>query len=154
MTAAVDQPYRNHGLTFDSTSFGIAPGAVTAQWYIVGDSWAVYYRGLTPETAVGKCPGNSISTGTGFEHVSNSPYGANACQGFPGVVLPPGSLRLCANNKGIVYTSAIPISAAGTLYGSIEQLVFDASIQGMTSKVTANTAYVPTIDVSHCDVIS
>jgi hypothetical protein len=153
MTAALDQPYRNHGLTFDATSFGIAPGTVTAAWYIVGDSWAVYYRGLTPETATGKCPGNSISTGSGFEHASNSPYGANACQGFPGVVLPPGSLHLCAK-KAIVYTSEIPISAAGALYGSIEQMIFDASIQGMTSKVTANTAYVPTIDVSHCDVIS
>ena len=153
MTAALDQPYRNHGLTFDSTSFGIARGAVTAAWYIVGDSWAVYYRGLTPEAAMGKCPGNSISTANGFEHVSNSPYGANACQGFPGVVLPPGSLHLCAN-KAIVYTSAIPISAVGTLYGGIEQVIFDGSIQGMTSKVTANTTYVPTIDVSHCDVIS
>jgi hypothetical protein len=153
MTAALDQPYRNHGLTFDATSFAIAPGAVTAAWYIVGDSWAVYYRGLTPETAIGKCPGNSIGGASGFEHVSNSPYGANACLGFPGVVLPPGSLHLCAK-KAIVYTSAIPITATGALYGSIEQVLFDASIQGMTSKVTANTAYVPMIDVSHCDVIS
>ena len=153
MTAALNQPYRNHGLTFDSTSFAIAPGVVTAAWYIVGDSWAVYYRGLTPETALGKCPGNAIGGASGFEHVTNSPYGANACQGFPGVVLPPGSLHLCAS-KAIVYTSAIPISATGALYGSVEQLLFDASIQGMTSKVTANTAYVPVIDVSHCDVIS
>ncbi len=112
MTAALDQPYRNHGLTFDATSLAIAPGAVTAAWYIVGDSWAVYYQGLTPETAIGKCPSNSISTGSGFEHVSNSPYRANACRGFPGVVLPPGSLHLCAK-KAIVYTSAIPISGAG-----------------------------------------
>ena len=153
MTAPLNQVYRNHGLTFDPTSFAIAPGAVTAAWYIVGDSWAVYYRGLTPEAAIGKCPGNSITGASGFEHVTNSPYGANACQGFPGVVLPPGSLHLCAK-KAIVYTSAIPISAVGGLYGSIEQVIFDASIQGMTSKVTANTAYVPVIDVSHCDVIS
>jgi hypothetical protein len=153
MTAPLNQVYRNHGLTFDSTSFAIAPGVVTAAWYIVGDSWAVYYRGLTPEAAIGKCPGNSIGGASGFEHVTNSPYGANACQGFTGVVLPPGSLHLCAK-KAIVYTSAIPISATGALYGSIEQLLFDASIQGMTSKVTANTAYVPVIDVSHCDVIS
>ncbi len=153
MTAPLDQAYRNHGLTFDATSFAIAPRAVTAQWYIVGESWAVYYRGLTPDAANGKCPGASIGTAKGFEHVSNSPYGALACQNFTGSVLPPGSLHLC-NGNAIVYTSSIPTTAAGALYGTIEQGLFDASIQGMTGKVTANTAYVPTIDVSKCQVIS
>lgn len=151
--ATLDQTYRNHGLSFSATDFAVPAGSVTAAWYIVGETWAVYYRGLTKEQAIDKCPGNSIKTATDFEHVTNSPYGALACKNFTGEVLPPGSLHLCGGTA-IVYTTAIPTSATGTLYGRLEQGLFDGSIQGMTSAINANTVYVPTIDVSRCDVIS
>ena len=85
--------------------------------------------------------------------MSNSPYGALACKGFTTTVLPPGSLRLCGD-KAVVYTSKIPITAAGTLVASIGQGMTDGSIQGMTGQVTADASKAPTIDVSQCQVIS
>ena len=74
-------------------------------------------------------------------------------QSFTGAVLPPGSLRLCGD-KAVVYTSKIPISASGALVASLEQGTSDGSIQGMTGQVTADASKVPTIDVSHCQVVS
>jgi hypothetical protein len=138
---------------FDEATFGLAPGSITAAWYRAGDRWAVHYEGLRPETASGKCPGNSLETPGGFEHVSNSPYGALACAGFTTNVLPPGSVVLCAATE-IAYVTEIPIDAEGTLWGSLEQGLPSGIIQGMTSQVVADAAVAPEIDVSNCQVIS
>ena len=153
VTATLEKPYRTQSATFDAAMFGVASGAITAAWYVVGDSWAVYYRGLTKEQALGKCPGNSIKTATGFEDISNSPYGALACKNHTDTVLPPGSLHLCGD-KAVVYTTQIPKSAVGTLYGSLEQGLDDGSIQGMSSQVIADASGAPAIDVSRCQVVS
>jgi hypothetical protein len=143
---------------FDVETFGVEPGTVTAAWYTSGDRWAVHYEGITRETASGKCPGNSIQTDAGFEHISNSPFGALACNGYEesatyqGTILPPGSLFACED--AVVYVTEIPLSAEGALFGSLEQVRDDGVIQGMTSAVEADTEGVPEIDVSNCTVIS
>jgi hypothetical protein len=157
LRAALDSTYPTGA--FDEEQFGVAPGSVTAAWYSSDDRWAVHYDGLTPDDAVGKCPGNSIQVDGGFEHVSNSPYGALACAGYEnletyeGTILPPGSLFLC-NETAIVYVTEIPLSTEGTLWGSLEQVLDDGTVQGMTSMVVANAADAPEIDVSECQVVS
>ncbi len=153
LTAPLDQTYGANGAAFDEAAFGLAPDSLTAAWYRAGDRWAVHYRGLDSAGANGKCPGNSIETASGFEYVSNSPYGALACSVFTGLVLPPGSLYLCASTA-VVYVSEIPIDAEGTLYGSLEQGLTDGSIQGATSTVVADAAVAPEIDPSSCQVFS
>jgi hypothetical protein len=152
MTVVLSQTYRTQG-AFDATVFAVSSGSVTAAWYRAGDFWLVYYRGLEKAKALGKCPGNSLKTATGFDFVSNSPYGALACKGFATTVLPPGSLRLCGD-KAVVYTSKIPVSASGALVASLEQGMTDGSIQGMTGQVAADASKAPTIDVSQCQVVS
>jgi hypothetical protein len=152
LTAPLDQAYGPDGGAFEEATFGIAPGSVTAAWYIAEDTWAVHYDGLTQEAASGTCPGTSIETEAGFEHVTNSPYGALGCAGFTGTVLPPGSLRRC-DETTIVYTSQIPIDAEGDLYASVER-GGESGIQGITSHVAADATGVPEIDVSGCTVIS
>jgi hypothetical protein len=155
--AVLESTYPTAG--FDVETFGVEPGSITAAWYAVDDRWAVHYDGLTSETASGKCPGNSIQTGAGFEHISNSPFGALACSGYEdlpnyeGTILPPGSLFRC-DDSTIVYVTEIPLSAEGTLYGSLEQLRDDGIVQGMTSMVEADAEGVPEIDLSDCQVIS
>lgn len=145
--------------TFDEESFGVAPGSITAAWYAVGDRWAVHYDGLTPEEASGKCPGNSIESGGGFSHISNSPYGALACAGYEdlpnyaGRLLPPGSLFRCGEST-IVYVTEIPLTAEGNLYGSLEQVRDDGTVQGMTSMVAADPDQAPEIELSDCGAVS
>jgi hypothetical protein len=159
LRAALDSTYPATG--FDAASFGVEPGEVTAAWYAVGDRWAVHYDGLTRETASGKCPGNSIQTSGGFEYISNSPFGALACEGYEelanyaGTILPPGSLFACGEST-IVYVTEIPLTAEGTLYGSLEQMRDDGVVQGMTSMVVADAAQAPEInvDATTCTVVS
>jgi hypothetical protein len=157
LRAALDSTYPTDG--FDAETFGVEPGSVTAAWYAIGDRWAVHYDGLTPDDAVGKCPGNSLQGADGFEYISNSPYGALACAGYEeletygGTILPPGSLFLCGEST-IVYVTEIPLSTTGTLFGSLEQVRDDGTIQGMTSMVVADAAQAPEIDVDACGAVS
>jgi hypothetical protein len=51
----------------------------------------------------------------------------------------------------------IPLSAEGTLFGSLEQVLDDGTIQGMTSMVVADASQAPEINVlddPECAVIS
>jgi hypothetical protein len=158
LTAVLDSTYPVAG--FDAETFGVQPGSVTAAWYSVGDRWAVHYAGLSREDANGKCPGNSIQVEDGFEHISNSPFGALACSGYEdlpnyaGTILPPGSLHVCGEST-IVYVTEIPLSAEGTLYASLEQVLDDGTVQGMTSMVVADAEQAPEITLgAECAVVS
>jgi hypothetical protein len=144
---------------FDAEAFGVDRGSVTAASYAAGDRWAVHYDGLTPDDALGKCPGNSIRVDGGFEHVSNSPYGALACQGYEdsapyeGTILPP-PVALPLRRLDDRLRHANPAEFPGTLYGSLEQVLDDGSIQGATSQVVADAGQAPAIDVADCTVVS
>jgi hypothetical protein len=153
VTAPLESGYISEG-EFDPAGFGVPPGAVTIKWYLVDGFWAAHYDGLTPAVASDKCPGTSIETSGGFEFVTNSPYGALACEGFTSEVLPPGSLFNC--NDEIVYVTDIPADTEGTLYASLEKMVDDAVIAGVTSEVAADASAAADIEinVSNCQVIS
>ena len=43
--AALTQTFASKGSAFDAAKL-FAPGSVEANWYISGDSWVVYYKGL------------------------------------------------------------------------------------------------------------
>ncbi len=139
------------GAVFDESEFGLARGSITAQWYRVGDRWAVHYDGLDPEHASGTC----LGTGAG-DFAAHTPYGALACNVHPGNVLIPGSLHLC-RGVDVIFTSLMPITAT-SLTATIERGFDDNSIVGIVSEVTVaaetDTAAAPEIDVTNCQVIS
>ena len=151
--AVLDQTYHTKGGAFDAVAFRIGAGAVQAYWYQVGDTWAVFYKGVDQGALAGKCVGNSIKTAAGFANVTNAPVGsATACAGFTTKILPAGAIVKCGGGIGLfVYVTAIPIAAAGTLYASIEMGLPDGSIMGITSQApSTNRTPPPILDLSKC----
>lgn len=166
---------------FDETAFGIPAGSVTAAWYPVDGYWAVYFQGLTPEQAGGKCLESDSGLGGDFgppppplPTTSASPYSAGACEALtrvpykiltgsvtgtsfilPWRELPPGSLHLCGTNA-VVLTSTIRSSHPGLLSAAIGQTLSDGSVQVMGGGRGAGypgDRVPPAIDVSDCQTI-
>lgn len=130
----------------------IAAGLVQALWYQSGGSYVVYYAGLFP-TGDPTCPGNSISTASGFEHISNAPTAEGACEGATTLADEPAGVKVCDGK--LLYLTEIPVETEGTLYGSVEAFLDDGSIVGVTSQVEADAAATPEIDLSSCsDAVS
>ncbi len=125
------------------------PGTVVASWYQSEGAYVVHYDGLSLAVTGPLCPGNSIQTVAGFEYVSNAPSGAGACSGATTLVGPPTGVLLCGSE--VLYLTAIPVSAEGTLYGTVEVYNPDGSIIGLTSLATADGAATPEIDISSCE---
>lgn len=134
---ALLQPYNDGGAALLS-------GPVEAHWYQWEGLYVVLYRGIDAETATALCPGNSIDVeGSGFLHVSNSPFAATAdevCVDAPALATGESGVRACGSL--LYYITEIPIDAEGVLYGTIE--VNDGSgFVGLTSQVTADIARTP-----------
>lgn len=126
----------------------VASGAVVARWYQSGGKYVVHYQGLSLAESGPLCPGNSISTDSGFLHISNAPTEAGACTGATTLVPPPTGVKLCG--ELVLYLTDIPADLAGELFGTIEIYLADGTIIGLTSMATADAAAAPEIDLNSC----
>ncbi|MCH8900787.1 MAG: hypothetical protein IIC88_00635 [Chloroflexi bacterium] len=131
-----------------SEALPVAAGSVEARWYQSGGMYVVHYAGLSLDETGPICPGNSISTDSGFLHISNQATGPGACTGATTVVLVPAGVQLCGAE--VLYLTIIPVDVEGTLYGSLERYLADGTIAGLTSTVTADAAAAPEVDLSSC----
>jgi hypothetical protein len=132
-------------LPFEDSDLPAAPGSVTAQWYIAGERYVVAYAGLDVSNSSPLCPGNSILTGAGFQHVSNAPTEEGACEGFPTLTTDP-EVGPMVCQETLLYVTAIPSNLQGTLFGTLEALTEDGDLIGLTS--TAQSApEMPEIDL-------
>jgi hypothetical protein len=142
--AALTQTFASKGATFDAARL-FPPGSVEADWYVSGNLWVVYYKGVDLSRTGPLCPGNSIKTATGFADESDSPTATGACDGVVSkVASAPVGVRLCGVR--VLYLTAIPASESGTLYGTIEKGQPDGSVQGATSQAPSSTS-APKIDL-------
>ncbi len=126
----------------------VAAGSVEARWYQSGGKYVVHYQGLSLAESGPLCPGNSISTDSGFLHISNAPTEAGACTGATTLVPPPTGVKLCG--ELVLYLTDIPVDLAGELFGTIEIYLADGTIIGLTSMATADAAAAPEVDLSSC----
>lgn len=144
--AALTQSY-NTGPSgqYDPAVMGFAVGEVEAQWYQADGFYVVVYAGLDLEQTGPLCPGNSIQTAAGFEYVSNAPTDGADCSSFPTLSADPDVGALVC--EGVLsYRTAIPATAQGNLFGTIERPV-EGGIMGITG-IASTTAGVPEIDLS------
>ena len=121
-------------VAFEESELPAAPGSITAQWYTSGDRYVVAYVGLDVSGRVALCPGNSILTNAGFEHVSNAPTTEGACAGFPTLTSDP-AVGPVVCQEILFYRTAIPSDLQGALFGTLEALSEDGAIVGLTSAV-------------------
>jgi hypothetical protein len=153
--------YRSNGKPFSTYQFGFTPGnKITAEWYRMGNVWAVYFRGLDQQDGAGKCAISALvnpgSAGhTVRSHASETPYAQGACNEFHDKVLPPGSLFRCGTNQAIVYKTQIPFTAEGMLTATLGRgYIPDGSVEGIRSSVAADAAKAPSIAPAvGCDVV-
>ncbi len=115
--------------------------AVTAHWYQSDGFYVVVYGALDPALVL--CPGNSIQTGGGFEHVSNAPMNGADCSFAPVVAEAPNGVVTC--NRMVSYVTLIPAGTEGVLFGTIETMTDGLGV-GLTSQVAADPANMPVID--------
>jgi hypothetical protein len=132
-------------LPFEESDLPAAPGDVTAQWYIAGDSYVVAYAGLDYAEGDLLCPGNSILTGAGFLHVSNAPTDEGACEGFP-TLTSDSEVGPVVCQGTLLYVTAIPSTEQGMLFGTLEALTADGGLIGLTSAVESSLD-IPVIDL-------
>jgi hypothetical protein len=154
--APLDQGYNTAGVDYEPADLGgLEPGDVTARWYVDGDRWVVHYDGLDLEATGPLCPGNSAQTSAGFEHVSNAPTAAGACESFDNTrAEAPVGVRRCGED--VLYLTAIPASVEGILFGSIETRYQTAgSVVGLTSMADPTAGAAPAIDLDAlgCEVV-
>lgn len=114
--------------------------SVSVHWYRSDGFYVVTYGGLAPELAV--CPGNSIQTSTGFEHVSNAPLAGADCSFAPVVAEAPNGVVTC--NRMVSYVTLIPADTEGALFGTVEVMTDGVGV-GLTSQVVADPASIPEI---------
>jgi hypothetical protein len=143
-TYKVDLPSLG-ALPFEESDLPAAPGNVTAQWYVSGERYVVAYAGLDVANSGPLCPGNSILTDAGFQHVSNAPTEEGACEGFPTLTTDP-EVGPMVCQEALLYVTAIPSNLQGTLFGTLEALTEDGDLVGLTSTVQSSPE-MPEIDL-------
>jgi hypothetical protein len=149
--ATLDIGYDSTGAPFDPAKLGgITAGQVKASWYRSGSSYIVVYSGVDIGATGGLCPGNSIQTASGFEHVSNAPTAPDACKGEESTLAPPPvGARLCSSlGSGVfAYVTPIPVATQGVLYASIEKPQAGGSIVGVTGAAATSAGQPPEVDL-------
>jgi hypothetical protein len=126
-------------LEFEEGDLPAPPGSVTAHWFTSGGFYVVGYYGLDLEENAPFCPGNSIMTGNGFEHVSNAPTEEGACEGLATLTDDPDVGPLDCYGT-LFYRTAIPSNLQGTLFGTLEKLDADGNLAGITSQAQSTTS--------------
>jgi hypothetical protein len=151
LTAKLDIAYDSTGAPYDPAKLGgLKPGQVEASWYQNGSVYVIVYTSVDPNAAGGLCPGNSIETANGFEHVSNAPTAPGACKGEERTLAaPPVGVRLCPSlgRTGFAYVTAIPAAAAGVLYASVEKAQPGGAIVGVTGRAPTSAGSAPKVDL-------
>ena len=134
-------------LDFTDDDLPAAPSSVEAHWYQADGVYVVAYVGLDVASSGPLCPGNSILTTEGFEHVSNAPTEEGSCEGFSTLTSDPNvGPRVCLDT--LVYVTAIPSNLAGTLFGTLEALADEGTaLIGLTSQADSG-GDAPDIDLA------
>jgi hypothetical protein len=117
---------------------------VEAHWYRSGGVYVVVFGGLDLDETGSICPGSSIQTDAGFEHVTNSPTEDGACEGAPTVAGSGAGVRACG--PLLLYITAIPEKTEGDLFASVERYARSGKIIGVTGVVAADMSAAPEID--------
>jgi len=150
----LSQGYASGGAAYDPAKLGnIQPGDPIAFWYAGSTTYVVVYAFVDLTKAGPLCPGNSIKTGSGFEHVSNAPTVSGACAGEEATLAkPPVGVRMCPvlGNTGFAYVTAIPLDSKGTLYASLEHAQPDGSIVGLTGAIATGATAAVDLDAMGC----
>lgn len=119
-------------------------GTVEAHWYRSGGVYVVAFGGLNLDEIEPVCPGSSIQTDAGFEHVTNSPTEEGACEGAPDIAGPDAGTRICG--PLLLYITEIPEDTEGDLFASVERYQRNGKIIGVTGVVAADMSAAPEID--------
>jgi hypothetical protein len=119
-------------------------GTVEAHWYRSGGVFVAAFGGLDLEEAGPVCPGSSIQTDAGFEHVTNSPTEEGACEGAPNLAASDAGVRTCG--PLVLYITEIPEDTEGDLFASVERYRDNGVILGVTGVVAADMSAAPEID--------
>jgi hypothetical protein len=122
----------------------IALGTVEAHWYRSDGVYVVAFGGLNLEEAGPICPGSSIQTDAGFEHVTSSPTEEGACEGAENIAGDDAGVRICG--PLVLYITEIPEDTEGDLFASIERYEENGAIVGATGVVAADMSAAPEID--------
>jgi hypothetical protein len=117
---------------------------VEAHWYRSGGMYVVVFGGLDLDETGSICPGSSIQTDAGFEHVTNSPTEEGACEGAPTIAGSGAGVRACG--PLLLYITAIPEDTEGDLFASVERYARSGKIIGVTGVVAADMSAAPEID--------
>jgi hypothetical protein len=122
----------------------VALGTVEAHWYRSEGVYVIAFGGLNLEEAGPVCPGSSIQTDSGFEHVTSSPTEEGACEGAENVAGPDAGVRICG--PLVLYITEIPEDTEGDLFASVERYEENGTIVGATGVVEADMSAAPEID--------
>jgi hypothetical protein len=154
LAVRLTQGYASGGAAYDPAKLGnIQPGDPIAFWYAGTSTYVIVYGFLDLTRTGPLCPGNSIKTGSGFEHVSNAPSVSGACSGEEATLAkPPLGVRMCPilANTGFAFVTAIPLDAKGTLYASLEHAQPDGSIVGLTGAIATGATAAVDLDAMGC----
>ena len=133
LKGALDKP----GAGFDPNKlYGNEPGAVTYSWFrtTAGTMVVIFFGGARAPL----CVATSIETSAGIEYLTASPYKPGGCDGNDKTLAtPPAGAQIC-NGGFLVYVSAIPNDAVGTLNASFEKTQPDGSVTDLTSATDTN----------------
>jgi hypothetical protein len=124
-------------IDFEESELPAPPGSVTAHWFTSGGFYVVGYYGLDLETGP-FCPGNSILTNNGWEHVTNAPTEGGSCEGLSTLTDDPDVGPVDCHGT-LFYRTAIPSDKQGTLFGSLEMIDPDGNLVGMSSQAESTT---------------
>ena len=125
-------------LDFEDSELPALPGSVSAHWFTSGGFYVVEYYGLDLAGSGPLCPGNSILSGGGWLHVSNSPTEEGACENFVTLTDDPDVGPIDCHGV-LFYRTAIPSDLQGTLFGTLEMLDADGNMLGMSSQAESTT---------------
>jgi hypothetical protein len=122
----------------------VSIGTVAAHWYRSSGVYVIAFKGLDLEETGPLCPGSSVQTDVGFEHVTNAPTRGNACEGAENLASPTDGVRTCG--PLVLYITEIPEDVKGDLFATIERYEGESRIVGVTGVVNANMSKAPEID--------
>ncbi len=131
--------------TSDDLPFDL--GSIEVHWFRAGDRMVAVYIGLDLDATGPLCPGNSIFTGPGWEHITNAPSPGADCTGAPTIIdSVPGVSGVQTCNGLVSYITDIPSDLDGDLFGSVEIYDPAGAHTGASGFVVTVAADVPEID--------
>jgi hypothetical protein len=122
----------------------VALDTVEAHFYRSGGVYVIAFGGLGLEETGPVCPGSSIQTDAGFEHVTNSPTEEGACEGAENIAGDDAGVRICG--PLVLYITEIPEDTEGDLFATVERYAENGTIVGVTGVVEADMSKAPEID--------